>query len=182
MHLTLEVLRCFIVPQEPVHRDCSASEARGIVVIENEASFDSLARWNDDYRRWRHVVFGRGDEVLKCAEYLIRAARSECMHYWGDIDDRGISIPWQLARAIAQNGGPSLVPLTRLYVRMLDTTSVSDSDAANSTPMWAEWLPEEIRTRVVRLVASGRRVPQESVGWEWLKNRERSQVLGSDAP
>ncbi len=61
--LTLEILRCYRVPLVPVHR--VFTDGTDVIIVENEATFDSVSRWNAEHSKFRMVIYGRGREVEK---------------------------------------------------------------------------------------------------------------------
>jgi hypothetical protein len=159
--LGLEQLRCYVVPQTPVAE--RFPEGAGIIVLENEATFDSFCRLSRHQRAYRLVVYGRGHEIQKCAAYLrreaVRAGVNEIV-YFGDVDRRGLEIPTQLGTDPAL--GLTVVPLVAAYAAILRDTA----PAAGPVPACCQWLPSGLAGRAAKSLEDGRRLPQEAFGWD----------------
>lgn len=159
--LDLAQLRCYVVPQTPVAERFAAG--RGILILENEATFDSFCRLCRHQPAYALVVYGRGHEIQKCAAYLRREAQGIDVveiNYFGDVDQRGLEIPAQLA-ADPVLGFP-VVPLATAYEVILRGTSPSVSDL----PTCCRWLPAELARQAATVLEEKRRLPQEAFGWE----------------
>src|ERR1043165_4080966 len=109
------MLRCYRVPLIPVHR--IFSENGDVLIVENEATFDSVSRWNLTYRQFRMVIYGRGLEIEKAVDFLRAQARDrQCQfYYFGDVDRTGISTPYRLSRTLRNRGHPGILPAAAAY-------------------------------------------------------------------
>ncbi len=160
---SLELLRCYIVEPTPVAERFDQGE--GIIIVENEATFDSFCRLCRQKAAFRLVIYGRGHEIQKCAAYLNREANRYAVAqivYFGDVDRRGLEIPHQLA----QNSSLAarIVPLLQGYEFLLRQVS----GAPEAVPEFCSWLPEPLATQAASVISAGRAVPQEAFGWEEL--------------
>jgi Uncharacterized protein conserved in bacteria C-term(DUF2220) len=178
--LTMETLRCYCVPLVPVHRVF----ARGVnvIIIENEATFDSVSRWNIEHGAFRMVIYGRGREAEKMADFLFNEVQtnSGIIYYFGDIDRLGICIPYRLSRMLERKGGCGISPAASCYRLLLQQspaaiTMVDVEDEVDDPPdsEWIaalDWLPVDTRTQTKVLLEADRRVAQEATGWELLRN------------
>ena len=90
----------------------------------------------------------------------------------GDLDGEGLQIPAAAARVL---GDLPLVAGERWYQLLLARGAGLDlPDVEPCIPELAlQWLPERLRSRVGELLAAGRRLPQELVGWEQLRAMPR---------
>lgn len=164
--LSLESLRCYVVEPTPVAE--RFDRGHGIIILENEATFDSFCRLCRQKAAYRLVVYGRGHEIQKCTAYLKREVGRYAaieITYFGDVDRRGLEIPYQLAQDTSL--GAKIVPLLYGYEFLLRNVSAS----ADQVPGFCSWLPEPLATRAAWVIQYGRAVPQESFGWEELAAR-----------
>lgn len=178
--LTPEILRCFRVPIVPVHRVFTEA-ALDVLILENEATFDSVSRWNAEHRQFRMVIYGRGREVEKTVEFLLSEAQPKTgeIYYFGDLDRTGISIPYRLSRALERRGGRGIVPAAACYRLLLrqvpSTVTVLDADDESGDALeseWAtalDWLPGDVRAQAEALLVADQRIAQEATGWELLR-------------
>jgi hypothetical protein len=159
--LSLNQLRCYVVEPTPVAE--RFEQGRGIIILENEATFDSFCRLCRHKPTHRLVVYGRGHEIQKCAAYLKReAARLGVaeIFYFGDVDRRGLEIPFQLACELASE--LRVLPLTPAYNFLLrDIVSTNCH-----VPEACLWLPESLAGLAATIISGTSRIPQEAFGWE----------------
>jgi hypothetical protein len=179
--LTLETLRCYRVPLVPVYRVFPTGG--DILILENEATFDSMARWNANHHIFRMVIYGRGREVEKIADFLLSEVQSQqgSIYYYGDLDRLGVVIPYRLSRILELKGGPAISPAAACYRLLLRqspaTLTMIDVDEDLDDPPEAEWvaalawLPDDVRTQAEALLTADRRIAQEATGWELLRNQ-----------
>lgn len=182
--LTLDLLRCFRVPLVPVHL-AFAPAAPDVMIVENEATFDTVVRWNRLHAQFRTIIYGRGREVEKITPFLrtqIQSAPGK-VYYFGDIDRQGIVMPHRLTMTMEREGGRPVLPALICYRLLLDEalsaiTSTApdedlDSDSNESDAAWRgalRWLPEDISLRMEQILASDQRIAQEALGWERLQH------------
>lgn len=162
--LSLELLRCNVVPHIPVHRVYPAGEPV-MLISENEAGFDSCCRAAEQFRWFRCVVLGNGLAIDKATSFLGQAIHDYGLQrilYVGDVDAAGLAIAQRTAQLCRKRFDVSVEPWLPAYAFML----ASDESAAPSAlPLW---LPEPYHTRAAGLIAAGRRVAQESFGWKQI--------------
>lgn len=159
--LSLDRLRCYIVEPTPVAERFDQGD--GMIILENEATFDSFCRLCRHKPVYRLVVYGRGHEIQKCHAYLMREANRlgvSMMYYFGDVDRRGVEIPNQLARDLAPQ--IRLLPLISAYEFLLRKTA----SANGQIPESCLWLPEPLANSAATMISDGNRIPQEAYGWE----------------
>ncbi len=161
--VSLELLRCYVVEPTPVAERFDQGD--GMVILENEATFDSFCRLCRQKPVHRLVIYGRGHEIQKCTAYLKREVGRYGVteiFYFGDVDRRGFEIPHQLAQAASL--GARVVPLLPAYKFLLrDVTA-----AVDQVPAFCSWLPEPWAARAASVILAGRAIPQEAFGWEDL--------------
>ena len=170
--LGLELLRCFVVSPTPVAERFALGT--GIIILENEATFDSFCRLSRHKPVFALVVYGRGHEIQKCVPYLQREASRAGVpeiHYFGDVDRRGLEIPRQLALNAAV--GVPVRPLVVAYEAILRQTPASTQPA----PACCDWLPPDLAARAATIVLESRRLPQEAFGWDEIAALHRLDVF-----
>jgi hypothetical protein len=165
--LSLDLLHCYLpsVPicVETIHFD---SKKRPLLVLENQTTFDSLRRWNQEHRGYSAVAFGGGTAfVSSCRSLSCHLASDGCsgsLLYFGDVDPKGLWIP---VRAAKESGIPVQADES-LYLLLFQTARrklVVRRDVIVYEPMLLDWLPMAVRTTAARYFESGRRLPQELV-------------------
>ncbi|MBL9100180.1 MAG: hypothetical protein JNL82_04425 [Myxococcales bacterium] len=171
-----EILRAREVPVpivwEPGPDD---TDATSILVLENLHTYDSFRRWNAREGAHLAVVYGGGKAFAGMLDDLGRIVvdlGAFAIHYFGDLDAEGLYIAAAAARAL---GELPLVAAERWYDLLLARgAGLELPDIEPSTPEFALlWLPERLRDPVRQLLAAGRRLPQELVGWEQLRTSTR---------
>ena len=182
--LTLDLLRCYRVPLVPVHL-AFENGASDVLIVENEATFDTVLRWNRLHSQFRTVIYGRGKEVEKAVHFILNEIQSKpgTVYYFGDLDRHGIEMPYRLSRSLVQQGGRPVVPSLACYrlllrrapssVTSLEAADDRESPADDNGQAWhgaLEWLPMEIRDQVESVLATDQRIAQEATGWELLEH------------
>jgi len=99
--LTLEQLRCFVVP-EPLAWERGPTNGGPVLVIENAATWDSYCRWNRERRLFGAIVYGCGNQFMHSVGYLaeiFRAVGNRAVRYFGDLDPPDSEyLVWQAPR------------------------------------------------------------------------------------
>jgi len=167
--LTAEALNCYVPDFVPVHR-AGDSHARRVLIVENEAAFDSFSRWNRLNATWHTVVFGRGIEVWKVTPFLLESwPQDTALEYFGDFDQAGVCIAYRLAQDL-QKHGRQLLPLRAGY-RFLAQQPLRH-DTKGLAPDWATavpWLDDAATIAAANdAFATNCRVAQEAFGWTHL--------------
>lgn len=164
-------------------RAARLAEQSSLLVVENQASFDSAWRaLRDDPGCFYAIVFGNGWEVAApealrmLPAHLGLSQPPEKIWYVGDIDAEGLYIPSTLAAACPGCDLPRPEPLTAAYAAML-----ARSDAARPTTgkvpspditsRITRWLPDELQQPAAGLIAAGLRIPQEILDRSWWRQR-----------
>ena len=168
-------LRCEIVG-EPLGWKRGPAEAgtRPVIVIENAGTWHSYCRWNAERKFFSAVVYGCGNRFADGVQYLadifaeLRGPRR--VLYFGDLDPQGLSIA-QAASGRAQAAGlPAIEPHLWSYGQLLTLGAGHSQPWEGETPPsslcdWLQSLAEPAR----QLFATNRRLAQEHVGWEFLR-------------
>jgi hypothetical protein len=171
--LTPETLRCFVVP-EPLPWTAGPNLDGPVIVIENAATWHSYCRWNTDRKLFSAVVYGCGnrflDGIRSLSDIFATLGGSRRVQYFGDLDPQGLLIP-QAASARAKAAGlPAIEPHLWSYRQLLalgsGRTQPWEGEPPSST--LCDWLATcAAPTR--QLFATGHRLAQERVGWEFLQ-------------
>lgn len=175
-----ELLRVRPVPVPIVWEPGPSSDATTILVIENLHTYDSFRRWNAREGAHLAVVYGAGKAFAGMLDDLGRIVvelGAYEIHYFGDLDAEGLQIPASAARAL---GALPLVPAAQWYEMLLDRgVGRSLPDVEPTAPeSGLQWLPDRLRPRVKHLLVTGRRLPQELIGWDQLRGISRQSESG----
>ena len=169
-----ELLRAREVPVPIVWEPGPESGAHSVLVLENLHTYDSFRRWNACSGAYLAVVYGGGKAFAGMLDDLARIVidiGALEIHYFGDLDGEGLQIPASAARAL---GELPLLAAERWYALLLSRGAGLDLPGCEPyVPEFAlSWLPEALRSPVTSLLVSGRRLPQELVGWEQLRSTD----------
>jgi len=176
--LSYEVLRCFPVVPPLVWDPGPGLDAGPILVLESHHTFYSFCSWNRTRGRYAAIVYGGGASFGQSVEYLLdvtgKVHASGELLYFGDLDPEGLRTASRAAEAAARLSLPPLRPAVDWYARLLtlgrelEAPILAEAGAGQVDARALNWLPEGLRPEVAELLASGRRLPQELLGWEVL--------------
>ncbi|MPZ87776.1 MAG: hypothetical protein GEU81_06815 [Nitriliruptorales bacterium] len=144
-----------------------------VLVAENKATYHSLAQLAGERSDAPVDVvgFGQGNHFLKSVTSADSGVTR--IHYFGDLDARGLRIPPAAAAAAAGLRTLDVVPAGPLYRALLARgRSAPARDKPRSTDEardLAAWLPPDVREPATRLLAAGDRLAQEWVGYQVLR-------------
>lgn len=146
------------------------------IVIENPATWHTVANWNRARGLFAAVVYGRGNSFMRAwrdIARLQREVRLEALLYFGDLDRQGLAIPAAAARGLsADPQGPAMSPASSLYAMLLDKVPEARWQPARDVRLPGDgaldWLDAPLRARVRQLFERDKRIPQEAVQRPWL--------------
>jgi hypothetical protein len=173
--LNYELLRARRPATPLAHR--VIGEGTWILVAENAATFDSLAAALPADSPVGIVAWGGGGLFRSTVEGIadladITGREIGAIRYFGDLDVEGLRIPVAASALAERTGLPPVRPAIGLYARLLragrpePTTQVSPEVAAEL----AAWLGTSLAPAAAAVLAGGRRLAQEAVGIEWLRD------------
>jgi hypothetical protein len=168
-------LKCEIIG-EPLGWKRGSDSSGPLLVIENAATWHSYCRWNADRRLFSAVVYGCGnrfvDGVRYIADIFLELGGSRRVLYFGDLDPQGLLIPQEASGRGQAAGLPPVEPHLWSYRQLLALGNGRgqpwDGEPPSSTQ--CDWLGEYAEP-VRQLFASGKRLAQEHVGWEFLRDQ-----------
>jgi hypothetical protein len=167
--LSLELLRARTV--HPPFVFTPVSDAPVLLVIENHHTFDSFSRVLGPDSGVGVLAYGAGSAFVGSVAYAADLrVRVEEIHYFGDLDAKGLRIPADADRALGP-GMPRVRPAGWLYERLLEVGVPAPAPAVPDgvARELAAWLPERLRDAAASLLAGGRRMAQEAVGYRALR-------------
>jgi hypothetical protein len=184
--ITPEVVRAYRVVL-PLHT-VRLGPGRTLLVVENSDTFDSLRRaLAPDPGPIGVIGWGAGGafeaSVLSVRDLIDDADPPvDEIRYFGDLDAAGLRIPASASRLAEQEGLPAVRPATGLYRELLAVgrPGPSRAPAASRLPDLLEWLDEELRAPVRRLLADGNRMAQEGLTLSHLtaRNPRGADLIG----
>lgn len=171
--LSLHLLRCEKVG-EPFGWRRGPGDTGRILAIENAATWHSYTRWNAQHGFFSAVVYGRGncfcDSLSYLADILTEFVTPQRVYYFGDLDAQGLRIPAEACEKAPALGLPRIEPDLWSYRHLLAAGQSREAAPEAAVPVsekewqWLGPLAEAVR----ELLAQGRRLPQEHIGWEFL--------------
>lgn len=178
--LTLETLRCFIVP-EPLSWTAGPDESGPLLVIENAATWHSYCRWNAGRKLFGAVVYGCGNRFADGVRYLpdifAELGGVRRVLYFGDLDPQGLLIPQEASGRSRATGLPPVEPHLWSYRNLLALGNgrgrAYDGEPPSST--LCDWLAD-CAEPARQLLAAGQRLAQEHVGWEFLQQTKETDA------
>lgn len=180
--LSYGLLRCRPVTLPFVFRDFGAGDRA--LVIENKDTFFSAceARLSLPGSSVRWIVFGHGNAIHASIESMLQWPElPRRLHYFGDVDRRGLEIARGLDAIVRALGRlPALECAVELYDRLFASASASrrplggghcrDAEASSV----ASWLPLHLADRAIPILRAATRLPQE-----WVTESDFRDYLGS---
>lgn len=183
--LSWELLRCHPVHPPFVWRRVGAGSL--LLVVENQATFDSLARALPDDGPVGTLAYGAGNHfIASVASAVDLPGLLDGICYFGDVDAQGLAIPVRAGGVAAAVGLPPIEPAEILYELLFANGRPAAHDGgpveAQAAQRRAAWLPDRLRPDAIQLLEQGRRLAQEWVGLELLqRDLAWSQRLTSSA-
>jgi hypothetical protein len=173
--LTLELLRC--APAPPPFVFSRLSDRPTMLAVENSAAYATFRQLLDGGELFGVVAYGAGKHFMASVAYAEELpVRPSRVLYFGDLDVEGLTIP---ATASRRASGllpvplPPVEPAVALYELLLAREPRPMAGRARPEPgPDLEWLPEPLRVRAGAVLAAGRRIPQEAIGYEVLSADE----------
>lgn len=173
--LTLELLRCFQVSPPLVWEAGPNHEPRPVIIIENHCTYHSFTRWNTECGAWAAVCYGSGDCFESSAPSLVGVIQKVqwdgSLHYFGDLDPKGLVIPLRACKALLGINLPELQPAIAAYELLIERAgivSLPRSGILTLPEEGSKWLGSGLASRVRTWFEKGIRLPQELVGFELL--------------
>lgn len=161
-------------------RGPSSASAQPLIVIENAATWYSYCRWNSERMLFSGVVYGDGNRFAEGIRYLpdifseLNGPRR--VLYFGDLDPQGLRIPQEASNRSQAAGLPVVEPHHWSYHQLLTLGNglgqPCEDEPGSST--LCDWLGDCAQP-VRQLFASGKRLAQEHVGWEFLRDQTGSK-------
>lgn len=168
--LTLDHLRCRDVTQILAFCPSPTQTNASALIVENEATFHSFCRLNNQLCLFSGIVFGAGNAVLKSVDYLTELANAAgvgSFHYFGDLDASGLRIARDLHQRMTTSGF-RVEPAAIYYAELLSIPPSQKRQPENVTSQALQWLPAELRLATRQRLESWGRIAQEAIGWERL--------------
>ncbi len=174
--LSLELLRCFLVPP-PLLWESPGGEARSrpVLALENHNTYHSFAKWNRTASCYAAVVFGNGDAFKSGAAGLVEVVRSLSwdgrLFYFGDLDPEGLIIPLAASATLSTVEMPGLQSHHGCYRKLLARANAITLPTGREIVFPTDsraWLGEDLAGDVASWFDKGIRLAQELVGWEQL--------------
>ncbi|HEY5892352.1 MAG TPA: SbcC/MukB-like Walker B domain-containing protein [Chthoniobacterales bacterium] len=175
--LTPAMLACFQVA-EPLGWQRGPKPSAPILIVENASTWDSYARWNQSSEAFSAIVYGRGkvivDAISRLSDIFKEIGGIRPVYYFGDIDAAGLQIP-QIAsrRAVRHFSLPPIFAHLESYRWLLAAKDKavpyeSSQILTEANYAWLDNLADPVR----EILNAGKRLAQEHIGWELLKNTE----------
>lgn len=171
--LTLDMLRCFIVP-EPLPWTVGPDPSGPLLVIENAATWHSYCRWNAEQKLFSGVVYGCGNRFVDGVRYLddvfAELGGQRRVFYFGDLDPQGLLIPQEASTRAQAASLPAVDPHLWSYRQLLWLGDGRGQpwEGEPPSPTLCDWLGD-LAEPARHLFASGKRLAQEHIGWEFLR-------------
>jgi hypothetical protein len=168
--LTLDLLRCRNITQILAFSRAPILVRAPVLIVENESTFHSFCRLNHQVAIYAGVLFGDGNTVLKASDFLrdlAQAIESSAFAYFGDLDPRGLHIPYSLNR-LMKKFNLAVLPAGLLYAELLKAPLPAVRRPQPADGELIAWLPAELQDKVRDRLANFGRIAQEALGWEKL--------------
>lgn len=166
--LTLGLLRC--QPAPPPFVFSRLGDRPAMLVVENSAAYATFGQLLDGRDLFGVVAYGAGKHFTASVAYTAELSpRPRRILYFGDLDVEGLAIPARAAIRAGELTLPPVEPAEALYELLLaQEPRPAPGRARGAAAPELEWLPAALRPAAAAVLASGRRIPQEAVGYELL--------------
>jgi hypothetical protein len=178
--LTFELLAC--LPDALPLAWEEVGEGGRIVIFENAGPFAVARRVLGELtcRPYDVIAYGGGRSIVAALGHIKTIDRGiDSIHYVGDLDHAGLDIAWEARRRSKELGLPAVAPAGELHRQMLSAAEsfghplgwpaeegFSDSERRRILDV----LSPEVRGRVEDMLEKGRRIPEEVLGPDELRN------------
>lgn len=173
--LSLGLLHAKRVPPPLVLR--RIGDGHTVLVIENSDTFQTLGDLlTSDPGAVGWLAYGAGHGFTASVSRLAETNGVKDIAYYGDLDVDGLQIPLRAHAVAAALDLPAVRPaadLYRLLLRQHATPGLDPPDLIEIERLVA-WLPEDVRESASMILASRRRIAQESTGARLLSTSEPS--------
>ena len=164
----------------PTLVEARAGEGPDTLLVENYATFDSLAHALAGHRSVGRVIWGAGNQVTQLLPQLPSSTTGK-IWYFGDLDVRGLEIGAAATADAVTLGLPPVAPSEDLYALLLEhgrRAPVSGrAPTAGRVEEAVRWLPVTLQRRAAELLVAGLRLAQEAVGADLLTRLPISDLL-----
>lgn len=175
--LSLELLRCYeVAPPLVWAPGTGTAPGRPVLVLENLHTYESFRRWNRRVGAYSAIAYGHGHEFKATCRDLPRLCtelETDVVHYFGDLDQRGLAIPVYARQVLRELDPPiELLPAVRWYEALLARAAHAVKAATTQAVIEEElsWLPNEQQAAARELLENGMRLPQELIGTDVLES------------
>jgi hypothetical protein len=145
-------------------------------MVENTAPFRTCTRLlaTEQHHPYCAVAFGQGSWAPKtvAAALDLPMPVSE-IHYWGDLDARGLEIAREVLAATEAVGLSARLHESLWALMLKQPPPPAAKVPAAFGPSVVEILPERLQPRATAVLSERRRIPQERVGYELMRNVPR---------
>ena len=173
--LPLKAIGAFLVAP-PLAYCASGLPDLPLLIVENNHTYWSLAKWNMLTHRYSAVAYGVGNAYASqsssegnAVEQVVRECHAKGVLYFGDLDPEGIEIPLRFNA----NSSIKVEPAVNLYEFILEHGTKrsgvkrKDGDAKSAK----QWLPQ-LCDAICAMWDENYWIPQESLGVEQLFNTD----------
>lgn len=178
--LTFELLAC--LPDALPLAWEAAGEGGRMVIFENAGPFAVARRVLGELatRPYDMIAYGGGRGILAALGHLKTIERPiDSIHYVGDLDHAGLDIAWGVRRRAQQLGLPAVAPASELHKQMLSSAKAfghprgwecEEHFPDSERQRLLEVLMADVRNEVGLILQAGRRIPEEVLGPDELRN------------
>lgn len=144
-----------------------------LIVIENAATWHSYCRWNEERKLFSGVVYGDGNRFVDGVRYMTNIFAElggpRRVLYFGDLDPQGLRIPQDASVCLQDISQLVVEPHLWSYRQLLLRGDGRGQrwEFEQPSPSLCDWLGD-CAEPARRLFASGKRLAQEHIGWEFL--------------
>ncbi len=159
----------------PIPFEFSGHKSKRILIVENHHTYWSMCQWNKSEPHYSAVVWGGGNAVLRNIEgvaQLVNQLEGTGIDYFGDIDLRGLQILQATITGLKTNYSIDASAAHSFYNWLLQHGQRCSSGVSPEPELIRPTItnfPAAAAGQIVALIASGKRIPQESLNSRQLK-------------
>ncbi|NOQ14483.1 MAG: hypothetical protein GQ583_08425 [Methyloprofundus sp.] len=168
-NLSLEDLGCYDVgwpmPYKQPPKPCPN---KPFLIIENHHTFTSFSKWNEKSQHYSGIGYGAGEAFSSLEsdriEDIVEPLNASEIHYFGDIDPKGINIPTRVSKARVEKDLSPILPAINLYKWLLKNGIQRPILQGKQQKYIPGWFPASLEKKINQLFSEGWWFPQEALG------------------
>lgn len=180
--MSLKDLDCFYCAEpltfEPLDFDTNRTSGKPLLIVENSSTYWSCCYVNREYGAFAGIVYGKGfkaSNALSVCEELRKIEerfQSGGIFYFGDLDPKGLEIPYLINKNLQKNNRPQMKAALPLYRLLVKTGTPKTNTKKQSEFSDHKSFAELLLGKEIAETYSAQAVQNKRWAQEWLKAKD----------